>query len=65
VHDESIQISIADNGGGFDLDAALASGSGRGLQNQQRRAAALNGSVVWDSSAAGTTFNLLLPLQAN
>ncbi|WP_426318777.1 ATP-binding protein [Pseudoduganella sp. R-43] len=65
AHEEGIQISIADNGAGFDLAAALASGSGRGLQNQQRRAAALNGSVVWDSRAAGTTFTLLLPLQAN
>ena len=57
-----VLVTIADNGGGFDLGQALRSGSGRGLQNQQRRAAALNGSVSWKSSAAGTEFTLWLPL---
>ncbi len=61
--DDGVLVSIADNGAGFDLAEALRSGSGRGLQNQQRRAAALGGRVHWKSCASGTSFTLWLPLE--
>ena len=60
---DGVLVQIGDNGGGFDVAAALAHGGGRGLQNQQRRAAAVDGKVGWNSSAAGTTFTLWLPLK--
>ena len=60
---DGVQVHIGDNGGGFDVAAALGHGGGRGLQNQQRRAAAVDGKVGWNSSAAGTTFTLWLPLR--
>nr|WP_229262344.1 ATP-binding protein [Duganella guangzhouensis] len=59
---DGIAISISDNGGGFDLARALSTGGGRGLRNQQRRAAALNGAVDWKAIAGGTRFTLRLPL---
>jgi len=64
AHATGVDISIADNGSGFDPQQALSSGSGRGLQNQQRRAASLNGKVAWESGPAGTVFTLSLPLKA-
>ena len=62
ISDGGVRVTIADNGAGFDLAQALRSGSGRGLQNQQRRAAALAGKVHWKSGPAGTEFTLWLPL---
>jgi signal transduction histidine kinase len=58
---EHVLISVIDNGQGFDAVAALATARGRGLQNQQRRAAALDGAVAWESHASGTRFTLRLP----
>jgi signal transduction histidine kinase len=60
---DGVQVHIADNGGGFDVAAALSHGGGRGLQNQQRRAASVDGKVDWHTDAAGTRFTLWLPLQ--
>jgi signal transduction histidine kinase len=55
-----IEVSIADNGRGF--DSAAVSG-GRGLRHMSRRAASLHGSIVIDSQpGAGTTVRLLLPM---
>lgn len=62
---DGVQVHIADNGGGFDVSQTLSHGSGRGLQNQQRRAASVNGHVRWQSSAAGTVFTLWLPVVRN
>jgi signal transduction histidine kinase len=61
--DDGVLVSITDNGAGFDLADALRAGHGRGLQNQQRRAAALGGKVNWRSGADGTCFTLWLPLE--
>jgi len=60
---DGVEVRIADNGGGFDVAAALAHGGGRGLQNQRRRAASVDGKVDWRSGAGGTTFILWLPLR--
>ena len=53
---------IEDNGQGFDTDQTLANSTGHGLNNQQRRAQAINGNVNWISGATGTRFTLWLPL---
>ncbi|MES2933902.1 MAG: ATP-binding protein, partial [Pseudomonadota bacterium] len=59
-----VTVRIADNGAGFALVPALALG-GRGLLNQQRRADAIGGNIGWDSTSAGTTVALWLPLSRN
>jgi signal transduction histidine kinase len=58
-----VQVTIADNGQGFDVEKALGAAAGRGLHNQQRRAQAVDGSVNWKSGPAGTQFMLWLPLE--
>lgn len=60
---DSIRVSIQDNGPGFDVARTLQNASGRGLQNQQRRAHAIDGRVHWESGPAGTAFSLWLPLR--
>lgn len=60
---DGVQVQIADNGNGFDVAQALRQGGGRGLQNQQRRAASVDGTVNWQSNPAGTLFTLWLPLE--
>lgn len=61
--DEShVQVTITDNGTGFDVDSAL-SGGGKGLSNQLRRAQAIAAEVHWASAATGTCFTLRLPIQ--
>jgi signal transduction histidine kinase len=60
---DGVQVQIADNGGGFDVAQALSHSNGRGLQNQQRRAASVDGRISWQSGASGTLFTLWLPLQ--
>jgi signal transduction histidine kinase len=58
-----VQVSITDNGQGFEIDNALASATGKGLQNQQRRAQAIGGTVSWrQAPGGGTQFDLWLPL---
>ena len=61
--DGGVTVTIEDNGQGFDVDKALARASGRGLQNQRRRAQALGGAVTWVSASGGTRFTLWLPLE--
>lgn len=62
VEASHVRVSIEDNGQGFDVAHALTRASGRGLQNQQRRAQALGGRVEWQSGPTGTVFCLWLPL---
>jgi signal transduction histidine kinase len=59
-----VQVSIEDNGQGFDVDQARAESTGRGLRNQARRALAIGGTVTWTSGPQGTRFTLWLPLEA-
>jgi signal transduction histidine kinase len=63
--EDGVQVHIADNGAGFDVAQALSHGGGRGLQNQRRRAASVDGNITWQSDAAGTRFTLWLPLVRN
>lgn len=57
-----VTVTIADNGPGFAVAAAAIRG-GKGLANQRRRAEALGGTVVLESSAGGTRLTLRLPEQ--
>jgi len=59
---EGVSVAIEDNGGGFEVEEALRRG-GRGLRNQQQRAAAIGGTVSWSAGSHGTRFTLWLPLQ--
>jgi signal transduction histidine kinase len=58
-----VQISIEDNGQGFDVARALGTPIGRGLHNQRRRAEAIGGKVAWHSGPTGTRFTLWMPLE--
>jgi signal transduction histidine kinase len=58
-----VQVSIEDNGQGFDVATALAGSAGRGLQNQQRRAQSISSTTRWVSSASGTRFTMWLPVE--
>ena len=61
---DGVEVSIEDNGQGFDVDQAHAQATGRGLRNQARRALAIGGTVAWTSGPQGTRFTLWLPLEA-
>ncbi|WP_448956033.1 ATP-binding protein [Labrys neptuniae] len=55
-----LRVEIADNGSGFDMEAAA---MGRGRRNMIQRAEALGGSLeVWSRRGEGTTTVLWLPL---
>jgi signal transduction histidine kinase len=58
---DGVLVIIEDNGQGFDVQQALAAGTGRGLYNQQRRAQAVDGTATWVSGPEGTRFTLWLP----
>jgi signal transduction histidine kinase len=60
VDGQWIQVAISDNGPGFDVAAARLRG-GRGLANQERRAAELGGRLRVEATQAGTRLTLLLP----
>jgi len=60
---DGVQVSIEDNGQGFDVEKALGAPTGRGLHNQRRRAEAIGGKATWYSSPGGTRFTLWLPLE--
>ena len=62
VAGDGVQVTIEDNGQGFDVKNVLAEANGKGLHNQQRRAQMLDGTVDWESGPAGTRFTLWLPL---
>jgi signal transduction histidine kinase len=55
-------IRLLDNGRGFDVAALHQRPTGRGLQNLQRRAAALNGRIEIESRPGHTSVVLFLPL---
>lgn len=59
---QGVRVVIEDDGAGFALEEALHR-RGRGLRNQQQRAAAIGGSVKWESGSGGTRFTLWLPLE--
>jgi len=63
VDASGVQVTIEDNGQGFDVEKALDGAGGRGMQNQQRRAQSVDGKVAWKSGPAGTQFTLWLPLE--
>ncbi|HEY9130202.1 MAG TPA: sensor histidine kinase [Dyella sp.] len=63
VATDAIEVHIEDNGRGFDIERALAAATGRGLHNQQRRAAAIGGTVTWQAIDGGVRFTLRLPLE--
>lgn len=60
---DGVQVTIEDNGQGFDVAKAFDAPTGRGLQNQRRRAEAIGGKVAWCSSPEGTRFTLWVPLE--
>lgn len=62
VQAEGLLVTITDNGSGFDVQQALRAGGGKGLANQQRRADAIGGKILWNSGTAGTCVTLSLPL---
>lgn len=65
VEGDGVQVTIEDNGQGFDAEKALRDATGKGLHNQQRRAQMLGGTVAWASGPSGTRFTLWLPLETS
>jgi signal transduction histidine kinase len=61
--DQEIYIRLIDNGIGFDVAAQRALPSGRGLQNLERRAATIGGSVTIESRPGRTAVVLHLPIE--
>lgn len=57
-----VLVIVEDNGEGFDVRTVRRHHIGRGLQNQQRRAQAIDSKVDWKSGPEGTRFTLWLPL---
>ena len=58
---QQLEIIITDNGRGFDVGAASAAGKRNGLDNMQRRAAAVGGRLALiSSSGAGTRMELIV-----
>lgn len=56
VDEERLQLSVADDGSGFDPDRAPRGGRiGQGLANMRQRAQALGGSLVLEARAGGGT----------
>ena len=57
----AIRIKIADAGSGM----GTPDGDGHGMENMKARAAAINGSIIVDSSAQGSAITLTVPLNPN
>lgn len=63
VDAETMTIWISDQGVGFNLQAALASGNTIGLAGMRERAQLLNGNLAIDASVSnGTSLKASLPL---
>lgn len=64
VEQGMLQLTVRDNGAGFDLEEALRRG-GQGLRNQRRRAEAIGARVSWEANEdrQGSCFGLHLPLR--
>jgi len=61
--DDVTTLMIRDNGRGFDLDKALATGKGMGLRSIRTRADALRASVQLDTAPGkGTTYMIEIPV---
>ena len=56
---DQVVVRVRDDGCGFDPTLPA---TGRGLANQQRRAEAIGGLVVWEPSPAGACLVLILPV---
>jgi two-component system NarL family sensor kinase len=57
-----LQLVIADNGSGFDVETKMNSSEGLGLQNMQKRISLLGGEMQVESTAAkGTTITFTIP----
>lgn len=58
--DGRVEIRVRDDGRGFD---PLAPSMGRGLANQQRRAEAIGGAIVWEPHPRGACLVLVVPVE--
>jgi signal transduction histidine kinase len=54
-------VTLTDNGQGFDVAQGQAK-PGKGLANQLRRAESIGAEIRWDSSPAGVSIHLRLPV---
>ena len=62
---DQTQLTITDNGVGFDAAAALRDGRGFGLENMQERAHSVGGRLsIWSGPSEGTRVMATLPCQA-
>jgi signal transduction histidine kinase len=62
-NEESLYISVTDNGRGFNVNDV--SKQGVGIMNIKHRAQLLGGSAQWQSSSNGTSVSIQLPIHAN
>lgn len=60
TEDGRVLVRVRDDGRGFDPTLPV---TGRGLANQQRRAEAIGGRVVWEPSPVGACLVLVLPVR--
>jgi signal transduction histidine kinase len=54
-------VKVQDNGPGFDVTKALQA-RGKGLSGQKRRARDIGAQIDWQSTNAGTSVSLTLPI---
>jgi signal transduction histidine kinase len=60
--DTQFMLTIQDDGGGFDVQAAKEQASGKGLNGLEKRARVLGGTLWVESSPQGTRVELQVPL---
>lgn len=60
----ALSICVGDDGRGFDVEAATAQATGKGLNSLHKRARVLGGQLQISSSERGTVVSLLVPLGA-
>lgn len=61
VDSDWVTVRIADNGRGFSVAGNIGN-HGKGLANQQRRAASIGAQIAWTSDSCGTVLTLRLPI---
>jgi signal transduction histidine kinase len=61
--DNNLEVSIIDNGKGFDVDNVAIQGVG--VTNIRHRAQLMGGKAQWNSNSEGTTVFIQLPIYAN
>jgi len=59
----ALSVLVADDGEGFDVEAARAHATGKGLNSLSKRARVLGGQLQITSSERGTVVSLLVPLE--